>query len=67
MKSKIIKWMRNNYVGFFDDATGEFQCTQIAEACADALGHNEWLEDSQHPVWDCVVEVGEWAERQAVK
>lgn len=66
MLNKIIKWMKENYEGFYDDS-GEFQCTQIAEACAEALGHSEWLDDDQHIVWDCAVVVGEWAERQAVK
>ena len=37
----------------------EVQCTQLAEACAEALEHEEWLDDEQHPVWDVAVEVAE--------
>lgn len=66
MNGKIMKWMKANYERFYDDS-GEFQCTQIAEACAEALGHSEWLDDDLHIIWDHAVVVSEWAERQAVR
>lgn len=31
--------------------------TWLAEEAADALGHLEWLDDSEHWVWDLAMEV----------
>ena len=29
--------------------------TDLAEACADALDHDEWLDDESHQVWDLAI------------
>jgi hypothetical protein len=39
-----------------DRATGEVNCTQLAEALADEFNHPEWLDDDLHVVWTLAVD-----------
>ena len=48
----------------FDRQTGEVNNTALAEAAADALDHDEWLDDETHQVWDIAIVVGDAYERQ---
>jgi len=62
-ESAIAKrWMRDSLANdihheFVDGITGEVNLTKLAEECAIALGHTEWLDDETHPVWDWAIEV----------
>jgi len=38
---------------------GEVNVTQLAESGAHELGHDEWLDDSTHAVWDVAIAVAE--------
>jgi len=53
----IEKFMEENYADFIDPKTGELDFTSLAEHCAQELGHDEWLDDETHFVWDAAVEV----------
>lgn len=53
----IRNWMRRNVHGFIE--CGEVQCTQLAEACADALDCDERLDDPDDAIWDIAVQVAE--------
>lgn len=47
-----------NARSFIDDVD-EWDVTAAAESAADALGHDEWLDDSDHWVWVLAHEVGD--------
>lgn len=47
----------NNNENFRD--CGEIQCTELAEYVACELQHSEWLDDSDHWIWDLTVQVSE--------
>jgi hypothetical protein len=51
MYDKIVEYMAA-HVREFVDGCGEVSATVLAEWCADKLGHNEWLDEETHPVWD---------------
>lgn len=36
--------------------------TELAEAAAHELGHDEWLDDETHEVWDIAITVAEKAD-----
>jgi hypothetical protein len=38
---------------------GECNATQLAENCAHHFGHDEWLDDSEHAVWDAAQDAAE--------
>lgn len=54
--NQIRSFMSRNYRDHIDPQTNELCCTTLAEACANALGHNEWLDDDGHIVWGIAVE-----------
>jgi hypothetical protein len=35
----------------------QMSTTELAETAADVLGHDEWLDDPDHPIWDWALEV----------
>lgn len=53
---EIKFWMRAHSQEHIDPKTGELNCTKLVEACAHALGHDEWLDDSFHDVWEIALE-----------
>lgn len=53
---KIRPWMAAHYKEFISPRTGELNCTTLAEACAHALGHDEWLDQEFHEVWEIALE-----------
>lgn len=67
-KSTIRREMRrilsNPESGVFDRIGGDpgmgfVNLTTLAEEAANNLGHNEWLDDESHPVWDVAIEAAE--------
>lgn len=52
-------WMEMHANEFEDRKTGEVNFTELAETAANHVGHNEWLDDPNHPIWDWAVEAGE--------
>lgn len=50
------QWMKNNKYDYADDFIGG-NYTKIAEGCAIALNHDEWLDDKTHWIWDLAIEV----------
>jgi hypothetical protein len=38
---------------------GEINLTRLAEIAADQFGHNEWLDDPLHPIWDIAYDVAD--------
>lgn len=58
MEQQIRIYMNTSYPSFIDDC-GELDCTGLAESCADYLGHDEWLNDASHFVWDYPVDLAE--------
>lgn len=40
-----------------DPWTNEVNLTILAENCAHRLGHDEWLDDPDHEVWELAIEV----------
>lgn len=61
MKSKIKKTMKALLESgrCIDNTTGEVDYTALAETTAEELGHDEWLDDSDHEIWDLALEVGD--------
>lgn len=49
MKEQIKHWFAIN-------AQDCFNWTEAAQLCADALGHVEWLDDSDHVLWDIAID-----------
>lgn len=39
------------------DSGGEFNTTMLAENCAWDLGHDEWLDDDLHIVWEIAADM----------
>jgi hypothetical protein len=62
-KAQIKAYMRTVVGDYVDRDTNEVNTTGLAEAAAHEAGHSEWLDDDQHIVWDCAVEVGTAHER----
>lgn len=48
MKEQIEHWFAIN-------AQDCSNWTEAAQLCADALGHVEWLDDSNHVLWDIAI------------
>lgn len=57
LEARARAWMRAHRREHVDPLTGELGCTELVEACADALGHLEWLDDPGHFAWDLAVEL----------
>ena len=60
----VKRWMRDAVAHdvhgeVVDSKTGEVNMTKLAEECAIALGHTEWLDDELHPVWEWSMEVAD--------
>lgn len=47
-----------DYIGG-DPEMGFVNLTALAEMAAKALGHDEWLDHEDHPVWDVAIEAAE--------
>lgn len=63
--SQIRRTMRSLVSDCVDSLTGEINLTQLAENTAHELGHDEWLDDSTHIVWDLAADMAESYERRA--
>lgn len=50
MKKVIMSYMRN-------EVSHVHSATELAENAAYDLGHEEWLDDETHQVWDCAYKV----------
>ena len=37
--------------------------TALAELTANALGHDDWLDDEGHWIWELALQVAEWASK----
>jgi hypothetical protein len=48
-EKQIEKWFAINMQDFSN-------WTEAAQCCADALGHEEWLDDSDHVLWDIAID-----------
>ena len=50
-----------------DDARlAKGNCTRLAEFVAEDLGHEEWLGEETHPVWDIAVDVMQAYEAEVI-
>jgi hypothetical protein len=62
-KREILRWMRAQlryeWENYTDPYTGEPEYTKLAEDCACALNHPEWLDEETHIVWDMAIDVFE--------
>lgn len=47
MKAEITKWF-----AIYSSEYGPDEMCQAAENCANELGHDEWLDDPDHLVWE---------------
>ena len=54
----IVAWMDAEYENFIDEC-GVLNYTMIAESCASALDHMEWLDDEDHFIWEYPIELEE--------
>lgn len=61
----IRRTMRSLVSDCVDSDTNEVNRTQLAENTAHALNHDEWLDDSNHIVWDLAIDIAESYERRA--
>ena len=61
MANRIKRHMRNLLLDgcCVDSLTGGANLTELAESTAHALGHDEWLDDECHAVWEHAVTVAE--------
>lgn len=55
-RKAVWEYMRN-VVSIFTYA-GEVNCTALAEDASNHFEHPEWLDDTNHVVWDLAVDVG---------
>ena len=63
--TSIRRAMRSLVSDCVDANTNEVNRTQLAENTADALNRDEWLDDSDHILWDFAIDVSEAHERMA--
>ena len=54
-----VQVRRLMHQAILDDA--DLNATGLAELTAEALGHDDWLDDEGHWIWEVAVEVFEWA------
>ena len=47
IEKQIDKWFAHNHMDYSSD-----EMCIAAEFCANDLGHDEWLDDPDHPVWE---------------
>ena len=57
MDQEIREWMEAHVSDYIDPERNEVNLTMLAEDCAMALGHEEWLEDADEEVWQIAIEV----------
>lgn len=50
-KNEILRWMLKQ-IDFRHQDDGEWGATELAEAAAEEFDKYEWLEDSEHWIWD---------------
>ena len=61
-KAKVRRWMYDHYQDFME--CGELQCTQLVEQfCISNPGHDHWLDDSTHWVWDLPIDIEDRLQR----
>ena len=61
-KGQVRDWMRGEIHAsnaYHEAGTDEINSTLLAESAADHFGHDEWLDDETHFVWDAAFEVVE--------
>ena len=51
---RILRYDQGLYV---DSVTEQLNCTALAEATAQELGRDCWLDDPDHIVWECAYQV----------
>lgn len=49
-------WARQWMEDYTHEVTKPLYATQLAEACANALKQDEWLDDPEHWIWDIALE-----------
>ncbi len=64
LNTKIRRTMRPLVSDCADLSTNEINTTQLAENTAHALNHDEWLDDSDHILWDIAIDIAEAHERR---
>ena len=50
------KWMNDNKYDYYDEFLDK-DYTKIAEDCAIAMDHDEWLDDETHWIWDLALDI----------
>ena len=61
-KARARQWMYGNYQDFVE--CGELQCTQLVEQFSiENPGHDHWLDDSTHWIWDLPIDLEERLQR----
>lgn len=58
IKKNMWKLLRDDCHGEFLYC-GEINCTRLAEETAQLMEHDEWLDDPDHIIWDCAIEVSD--------
>jgi len=62
--TELFHWcMANAHQHTEPHRTCEVNSTSLAEACAHAHGHDEWMDDEIHDVWDAAAEAAEQFEK----
>ena len=51
------RYIARHWREHMDGRTGEVDHTSLAEAAAQRVGHDEWLDDPDHPIWDWAVDL----------
>jgi hypothetical protein len=64
IRNKAWQLLSLDHDSFLAPTSGEIILTNLAEATAQSLGHDEWLDDSDHAVWFVVAEVAEQFEQE---
>ena len=49
-------WIRNWMNDYVHEISKPEYATQLAENCANALDHDEWLDDPDHFIWEIALE-----------
>jgi hypothetical protein len=59
VRTRIHRYMVDNVAYHVDRQTGEVNETTLAEDAAHALGHDEWLDDAEHFIWEMAARVAD--------
>ena len=56
-KIEIIKYVESIKQEHYDPALLDYNLTSLAKDAADHFGHDDWLDDESHPLWEIVSDV----------